>query len=94
MLNLFHRSTAFLPQVIPVFVGVAVVVLTAVVARLYLSRRRKSPPRTLEDPNVKYSLRLIDKEKVSHDTRRFRFALPSAEHILGTHYRSYFEVFV
>jgi cytochrome-b5 reductase len=70
-------------QVIPVFVGVAVVVLTAVVARLYLSRRRKSPPRTLEDPNVKYSLRLIDKEKVSHDTRRFRFALPSAEHILG-----------
>lgn len=38
---------------------------------------------TLEDPNIKYALRLIDKEIVSHDTRRFRFALPSPAHILG-----------
>ncbi|XP_078423828.1 NADH-cytochrome b5 reductase 3 [Cetorhinus maximus] len=43
----------------------------------------KSPPITLEDPNIKYPLRLIDKEVVSHDTRRFRFALPSPEHVLG-----------
>ncbi|XP_041072213.1 NADH-cytochrome b5 reductase 3-like [Carcharodon carcharias] len=43
----------------------------------------KSPPITLEDPNIKYPLRLIDREVVSHDTRRFRFALPSPEHVLG-----------
>ncbi|NXM77993.1 NB5R3 reductase, partial [Serilophus lunatus] len=43
-----------------------------------------SPPAiTLKDPDVKYALRLIDKEEVSHDTRRFRFALPSTEHVLG-----------
>uniref|UniRef100_A0A8C7XL77 cytochrome-b5 reductase n=1 Tax=Oryzias sinensis TaxID=183150 RepID=A0A8C7XL77_9TELE len=49
--------------------------------RLLFSKRR--PAITLEDPNIKYALRLIDKEIVSHDTRRFRFALPSLEHILG-----------
>ncbi|NXP14396.1 NB5R3 reductase, partial [Thinocorus orbignyianus] len=41
------------------------------------------PAITLKDPEVKYALRLIDKEEVSHDTRRFRFALPSTDHILG-----------
>ncbi|XP_060695681.1 NADH-cytochrome b5 reductase 3-like [Hemiscyllium ocellatum] len=43
----------------------------------------KGPPITLEDPNTKYPLRLIDKEVVSRDTRRFRFALPSPDHVLG-----------
>ncbi|KAJ8374089.1 hypothetical protein SKAU_G00046690 [Synaphobranchus kaupii] len=38
---------------------------------------------TLQDSNIKYALRLIDKEIVSHDTRRFKFALPSPDHILG-----------
>ncbi|NWU91930.1 NB5R3 reductase, partial [Upupa epops] len=46
-----------------------------------LSRSR--PAITLVDPEVKYALRLIDKEEVSHDTRRFRFALPSIDHVLG-----------
>ncbi|XP_061570246.1 NADH-cytochrome b5 reductase 3-like [Cololabis saira] len=49
--------------------------------RLFFSKRR--PAITLEDPNIKYALRLIDKQIVSHDTRKFRFALPSAEHVLG-----------
>ncbi|XP_038636403.1 NADH-cytochrome b5 reductase 3-like [Scyliorhinus canicula] len=43
----------------------------------------KGPPITLEDPNTKYLLKLIDKEIVSRDTRRFRFALPSPQHVLG-----------
>uniref|UniRef100_G3Q988 NADH-cytochrome b5 reductase n=1 Tax=Gasterosteus aculeatus aculeatus TaxID=481459 RepID=G3Q988_GASAC len=43
----------------------------------------KRPALTLEDPNIKYALRLLDKQIVSHDTRKFRFALPSPEHILG-----------
>ncbi|XP_071075195.1 NADH-cytochrome b5 reductase 3 isoform X2 [Dasypus novemcinctus] len=45
--------------------------------------QRSSPAITLESPDVKYPLRLIDKEIISHDTRRFRFALPSPEHVLG-----------
>ncbi|XP_065169603.1 NADH-cytochrome b5 reductase 2 isoform X2 [Atheta coriaria] len=38
---------------------------------------------TLEDATKKYSLPLIEKEEVSHDTRRFRFGLPSEKHVLG-----------
>ncbi|KAM3858950.1 NADH-cytochrome b5 reductase 3 [Diretmus argenteus] len=49
--------------------------------RLFFSKRK--PAITLEDPNIKYALRLIDKQIVSHDTRKFRFALPSPEHVLG-----------
>lgn len=49
--------------------------------RLFFSKRK--PAITLEDPSIKYALRLIDKQIVSHDTRRFRFALPSLDHVLG-----------
>uniref|UniRef100_A0AAQ4RDT6 NADH-cytochrome b5 reductase n=1 Tax=Gasterosteus aculeatus aculeatus TaxID=481459 RepID=A0AAQ4RDT6_GASAC len=51
------------------------------ILRLLFSKKR--PALTLEDPNIKYALRLLDKQIVSHDTRKFRFALPSPEHILG-----------
>ena len=37
----------------------------------------------VSDPNTKYALKLIDKKELSHDTRRFRFELPSSEHVLG-----------
>lgn len=67
----------------PVIVGVAVVVVTVVagVAVRFLLCRRKR--KTLVDPNVKYALQLIEKEDISHDTKRFRLALPSQEHVLG-----------
>uniref|UniRef100_A0A8C6MXR1 NADH-cytochrome b5 reductase n=1 Tax=Mus spicilegus TaxID=10103 RepID=A0A8C6MXR1_MUSSI len=45
--------------------------------------QRSTPAITLENPDIKYPLRLIDKEVISPDTRRFRFALPSPQHILG-----------
>ncbi|XP_030221914.1 NADH-cytochrome b5 reductase 2 [Gadus morhua] len=38
---------------------------------------------TLQDATIKYPLRLIDKEEISHDTKKFRFGLPSPTHILG-----------
>ncbi|KFO08224.1 NADH-cytochrome b5 reductase 3, partial [Balearica regulorum gibbericeps] len=50
------------------------------ILRLFKNPR---PAITLKDPEVKYALRLVDKEEVSHDTRRFRFALPSIDHVLG-----------
>ena len=37
----------------------------------------------MENNQEKYSVPLIEKEIVSHDTRRFRFGLPSSEHVLG-----------
>uniref|UniRef100_A0A2K5PXR4 NADH-cytochrome b5 reductase n=1 Tax=Cebus imitator TaxID=2715852 RepID=A0A2K5PXR4_CEBIM len=45
--------------------------------------QHSTPAITLESPDIKYPLRLIDREIISHDTRRFRFALPSPQHILG-----------
>ncbi|XP_056409121.1 NADH-cytochrome b5 reductase 3-like [Hyla sarda] len=44
---------------------------------------KSAPAITLENADIKYPLRLIDKEVISHDTRRFRFALPSPDHVLG-----------
>lgn len=40
-------------------------------------------PITLQDPQAKYIIPLIEKEEISHDTRKFRFGLPSREHSLG-----------
>ncbi|XP_056591235.1 NADH-cytochrome b5 reductase 3 [Triplophysa dalaica] len=65
-----------------VTVGVVVISTAGVLGYLYLSRKRK-PKITLVNPSEKYQLRLIDKEIVSRDTRKFRFALPSPEHVLG-----------
>ncbi|KAM9469896.1 LOW QUALITY PROTEIN: NADH-cytochrome b5 reductase 2 [Clarias gariepinus] len=72
----------------PVLIGL-VAVLAAVIY-LFLnagnskrSKKASKGPKTLQDPNVKYSLPLIEKEDISHDTKRFRFRLPSSLHVLG-----------
>lgn len=70
-------------QTLPILVGVAVVGVTAILAKIFLFGKKKKAPVALQDPNVKYKFKLVDKEVLSHDTRRFRFALPSEEHILG-----------
>ncbi|GHP05673.1 NADH-cytochrome b5 reductase 3 [Pycnococcus provasolii] len=44
------------------------------------------PPRkkkALVDSSIEVAWELVDKKTISHDTRRFRFALPSPKHILG-----------
>lgn len=71
-------------QALPVLLGLVVVVVTAIAAKFYLNRRKgRQPPKTLLDPDVKYQLPLVAKEVISHDTRLFRFRLPSENHILG-----------
>jgi len=69
-------------KLVPIMVGVGVVAATAVLAKILLDNRKKKKV-TLEDPNAKYALKLIEKIELSHDTRLFRFALPSQEHCLG-----------
>lgn len=39
--------------------------------------------KTLVDPDVKVALKLKEKIEINHDTRCFRFALPSEDHVLG-----------
>ena len=63
-------------------VGFGLVVLTAIAAKVFLDQKRKKKI-TLVEPNVKYALKLTDKKELSHDTRRFRFELPSPQHVLG-----------
>lgn len=66
---------------IPIAVGVVVVAGTAILAKILLDKKGKKI--TLENPNTKYPLKLVEKVKISHDTRKFVFALPSESHILG-----------
>jgi cytochrome-b5 reductase len=47
------------------------------------SGKQKNVSITLQDPDTKYALTLAHKEDVSHDTRLFRFQLPSLKHVLG-----------
>ncbi|XP_045872260.1 NADH-cytochrome b5 reductase 2 isoform X1 [Meles meles] len=58
-------------------VGVTVVLLA--LRNMNLRRRRI----TLRDSETKYPLPLIEKEQITHNTRRFRFGLPSPDHVLG-----------
>lgn len=82
-------NNCFFLQILPVFVGLAAVITLAAVAHFYFSKskngdsKKQSKKRTLIDPMVKYQLPLIEREEISHDTRRFRFGLPSEEHVLG-----------
>jgi cytochrome-b5 reductase len=45
--------------------------------------KRKNVIITLENPDIKYAFTLAHKENISHDTRLFRFQLPSPKHVLG-----------
>lgn len=70
----------------PVLVAVGTVVVVGIAIKIYkswINEKKKSAPILLVDPVVKYSLPLIQKDIISHDTRRFRFGLPMPDHVLG-----------
>ena len=61
------------------------IIIIAIGVKLYLScvPTKNKKKILLEDPVLKYTLPLIKKDIISHDTRRFRFGLPTPEHVLG-----------
>uniref|UniRef100_A0A1B6E148 NADH-cytochrome b5 reductase n=2 Tax=Clastoptera arizonana TaxID=38151 RepID=A0A1B6E148_9HEMI len=67
---------------IPILVGVGVVISSTIIFSILYSRK-KSHRKTLVDPTAKVPLKLIEKEDISHDTKKFRFALLAENHILG-----------
>uniref|UniRef100_A0A336K110 NADH-cytochrome b5 reductase n=1 Tax=Culicoides sonorensis TaxID=179676 RepID=A0A336K110_CULSO len=77
--------------IVPIAISVAVILIGAVALNLLLNKKKKDGNRsssskklrTLVESNEKYLLPLIEKEEISHDTRRFRFGLPSEKHVLG-----------
>jgi len=79
---------------LPIAAGLFTILTVAAIAQYFLSKKSKSQSgggsqtrstilRTLVDPNEKYYLPLVEKDVISHDTTRFRFGLPTPEHVLG-----------
>ena len=71
---------------LPTLVAVGTIIVIGIGVKLYLSfvpGKNKKKKILLEDPVCKYTLPLIKKDIISHDTRRFRFGLPTPEHVLG-----------
>ncbi|EZA53480.1 hypothetical protein DMN91_000929 [Ooceraea biroi] len=73
-------------EVLPILAAVGTIIVVGVAFKIYISwskKKKKSVPILLVDPVVKYSLPLIEKDIISHDTRKFRFGLPTPDHVLG-----------
>lgn len=66
-------------------VGLGIVVTTGFAISAFVAnfQKKNQKKRTLVDSNTKIPLPLIQKYIISHDTRRYRFELPSKNHILG-----------
>lgn len=71
------------PLGIGVGLALGVGMLTVLGVGLKMLWGKKKRKIALVASNVNYPLKLVDREEISHDTRRFRFALPSDEHCLG-----------
>ncbi|XP_066505635.1 NADH-cytochrome b5 reductase 2 [Hoplias malabaricus] len=77
-----------LSLMLPVVIGLLAVLVTALYILLKpvssTGKKKQSKfPKTLQDPTIKYPLPLIKKEEITHDTKKFRFGLPSSAHVLG-----------
>lgn len=63
-------------------IGLGLIISTGYV--IFLNQKKKQKVlRTLINPDEKVALPLLEKEIISHDTRKFRFKLPSEKHVLG-----------
>ncbi|XP_020290699.1 NADH-cytochrome b5 reductase 3 isoform X2 [Pseudomyrmex gracilis] len=72
-------------QVVPVLAAAGTIIVVGIAYKIFKSwsEKKKTSPVLLANPVVKYSLPLIQKDIISHDTRRFRFGLPTPNHVLG-----------
>lgn len=61
------------------YISTAVVITLTILYFLFISKSKK----IALDAEKWIAFPLIDIEKISHDVKRFRFALQSKEHILG-----------
>ncbi|XP_049636608.1 NADH-cytochrome b5 reductase 2 [Suncus etruscus] len=89
---ILRPEATFLPE-LPLILAVTAIGLTVLVLTLRgLNSRRKRLLVTLRDPDTKYPLPLIEKEEITHNTRRFRFKLPTPDHVLGLPVGNYVQV--
>jgi cytochrome-b5 reductase len=71
----------FLPSRTPLIGAIVLGASITIAAVLFFARKRGRS--VALNPNVKIRCKLIEREEISHDTRRFRYAVPNPEHILG-----------
>uniref|UniRef100_A0A0N5A2U5 NADH-cytochrome b5 reductase n=1 Tax=Parastrongyloides trichosuri TaxID=131310 RepID=A0A0N5A2U5_PARTI len=65
------------------FIGTTVVGISIAMMIYFMGKKDGKKRVTLQDSETKYSLKLIKRKEISHDTRLFTFALPSDEESLG-----------
>ncbi|XP_014211053.1 NADH-cytochrome b5 reductase 2 isoform X1 [Copidosoma floridanum] len=76
-----ETGTQSIAEALPVLAALGTIIAFGIVVKLFYSTKKKKV--LLVDPKVKYALPLIEKQILSHDTRLYRFGLPSSEHVLG-----------
>eukprot|EP00069_Balaena_mysticetus_P019633 bmy_12318T0 len=65
------------------FLAITVIGITVLLLALKNKNVKKRHPITLQHPEAKFLLPLIEKEQISYNTRRFRFGLPLPDHAFG-----------
>lgn len=83
--NLNYYIVYVLQTVPSLVLSLGIIISTGVILSCLFgsSKNRSKTSRTLTNPNEKVALPLVEKLVISHDTRKFRFKLPSENHILG-----------
>ena len=79
-----------LPQGYSVLVVAAVAACSVIAVIGYFARSKNGPPKakapkgpTALNPSTKIPFKLVAREEISHDTRKFTFELQSPQHVLG-----------
>ncbi|XP_058807001.1 NADH-cytochrome b5 reductase 3 isoform X1 [Phymastichus coffea] len=71
-------------EILPTLAAVGAIIAVGVAIKLYFTfKDDKKKNILLVEPTVKYPLPLVEKIIINHDTRLFRFGLPSPSHTLG-----------
>lgn len=83
--QLKHLIQPFYFQTVPIALAAGVVIIVGVAVKVFFNYQsgKKKTPILLEDPVAKYSLPLVKKYVISHDTMCYRFGLPTPKHVLG-----------
>ena len=89
--NTVHACCDLVPLQGYVIAAVVAVGVALVLGYLVTGKRgRAGPPKPPKhrgpvalDPNKKIPFKMVKKEEITHDTRRFTFALQTPQHVLG-----------
>ncbi|XP_057311048.1 NADH-cytochrome b5 reductase 3-like [Hydractinia symbiolongicarpus] len=66
-----------------ILIALSVVTITGIIGVISFLWQKRSNKLIALNPKEKIPMKLVKKDIVSHDTRRFRFALQTPQHILG-----------